>query len=164
MPNAIGWAALAGLYALGVVWLGAADVTAPAWLGLLGACAGVAGALWRGAAGRCGPRGWFAAAVYAGLFAAIFYGANGALDALHGPRRGDPGIARALGNLELWQLLCPGAVSVALAGWLRALAIAARRAPAARPPETLPAPHATIGPRDAPTRGARGDGTRRSRR
>lgn len=57
---------------------------------------------------------WLTVASYAALFAAIFYGANGALDALHGPHRPGPDVDQSLGGLTLWFALCPGAASVAL--------------------------------------------------
>ena len=49
------------------------------------------------------------------LLALIFFGANGGLDALHGAHRPKAEVARYLGGLELWFVLCPGAASVALA-------------------------------------------------
>ena len=71
---------------------------------------------------------WFAMACYAALLAAIFYGANGALDALHGANRARPDVASAIGGLELWFVLCPGAVSVALGHAVRS-ALAKRQPP-----------------------------------
>ena len=59
---------------------------------------------------------WLYVAACSALLAVAFFGANLALDALHGVGRPKVDVAASLGGLELWFVLCPGVTSVALAG------------------------------------------------
>ena len=61
---------------------------------------------------------WIGLLAWSLYFAAIFWGADQGLDALHGAhnRRGD--VKVLLGGLELWMVFFPGLFSVALAGLL----------------------------------------------
>ena len=69
--------------------------------------------------------------MYAVLLSLWFFGANVGLDALHGAHRVHPDVARHLGGLELWFVLCPGAASVALALLVQALQASSARRPKA---------------------------------
>ena len=90
-----------------------------AWLGLYLGCLALGAALWHSRAQGLAATDALAAGIYALWLAAIFYGADGALAALHGPHRKDPGVSQLLGGLELWFVFCPGLVSLALATALR---------------------------------------------
>lgn len=84
-------------------------------------------------------RTWLVVALYAMFLAAIFAGANFALDALHGIDRPRAEVAAHLGGLELWQALCPGIFSLAvgaLVGGLAGQQWPARRRLAADAPHT----------------------------
>jgi hypothetical protein len=65
---------------------------------------------------RWGASRWLAMALYAALLSAFFAGADAGLDALQGTRPARAVPWPALGGLELWQLLCPGVVSLAAGG------------------------------------------------
>ncbi len=138
---AIALAAQAVLFWSLVAWLPAAAVSGTAWAALYALVVLVAlaltvlpsalpGAL-TGAltgslpdaspgtrAGSSGWVGWARLAFYALFFALFFAAANFALDALHGAQRPKADIARQLGGLEVWFVLCPGVVSMALFGAL----------------------------------------------
>lgn len=114
------------LVALTLIYWGVAAALAPsngvaglAWLMLYGACIAGAMAVWRFDLFRLPPGKWLVAAALAGLLAAILWGANIGLDALHGSSRVKVNVASSLGGLELWLVLCPGIVSIALASSLR---------------------------------------------
>ncbi len=104
----LGVRALQAWYVASVAWAGLyfCAVTAMAALLATGAAAGR-----RTSLNACF---WLRVAAYAGLFGAIFWGANFALDALHGAHRLKADVAAHLGGLELWLVLCPGVCSVAL--------------------------------------------------
>ena len=113
-----------------VVVLLPADAVAPwAWAALY------AVVLMATLAARCGP--WrppsvgkaAAGLMYAVLLSLCFFGVNVGLDALHGAHRVHPDVARHLGGLELWFVLCPGAASVALALLVQALQASSARRP-----------------------------------
>ena len=109
-------------YGLGVLALAAARVSVRAWLSLyalgLLACVAIEA---RHLAG-CAEPAWFAVSLHAAWLAAIFYGADGALAALNGPHRVASTWVEQIGGLELWFVLCPGVVSLALAvGFVRML-------------------------------------------
>jgi hypothetical protein len=96
----------------------------------------------------CSPQtsvlSWLGHAVHSALLAALFYGASEARDILDGPHRPKAATPAWLGGLELWWLLCPGALSVALGGAaVRALAAGTMAAPmpsAPTPPSHQPPP------------------------
>ena len=73
------------------------------------------------AIGPVRSRDWLWLAGGSVWFAAIFFGANRGLDALHGPRPSPLDTGGSLGGFELWYALCPGLTSIALAGWVRSL-------------------------------------------
>lgn len=117
------WAGLAALtvcYGAGAALLHAAAVSAAAWAALYAAGVIALLALPYSRAGRVPARRWLTAAGLTVLLAGIFFGADGALDALNGARRAKTQVAAHLGGLELWFVLCPGAASVALAAAVRA--------------------------------------------
>jgi hypothetical protein len=109
--------------------LGQGAVATPAWCVLHAVLAAVlCGCVlwpWRWASARqlarIGPRRWLWIAFYALFLALFFAAADIGLDALHGVQRKRPEIAAQLGGLALWQLLCPGVFSVAVAALLDAL-------------------------------------------
>ena len=121
MAMAAGVFAMTLVYVAGVVELNAHAVASVAWVGLYLVCLVVALPLWVRLV--LSPRRWATVALYCALLALIFFGANGALDALNGAHRAKAAVAESLGGLELWFALCPGAVSVALGGavqaWIR---------------------------------------------
>ena len=106
------------VFAAGVAALQRAGVSAAAWAGLYlcAAVATVTAPCW----GPLRAGLWLALAGYALLFSALFWGANFGLDALHGAHRHKADVAQRLGGLELWFVLCPGVVSVALAAAVQA--------------------------------------------
>jgi hypothetical protein len=101
------WSVVAALRALAV--------TPAAWCGLqvLVLLVWWVSCQWRYSA-TLPPRTWAALAMYALLGAALFAGANFGMDALHGPNRSRAQVAAHLGGLELWVVLCPGVLSLAL--------------------------------------------------
>jgi hypothetical protein len=125
MANAAGFAILTLTYWLVVRLTAAGAVELPAWTALYIVCAAVAATLWCGPAAGWPRRRWLKVAFYCPFLALIFYGANGALDALHGEHRLRARPEEAFGGLELWHMLFPGATAVAVAGWFRTL-VAAR--------------------------------------
>lgn len=120
---AAGVFAMTLLYGAGLAVWSAQAVAPAAWVGLYLVCLVAALPLWVKLAFT--PQRWATVALYCTLLALIFFGANGALDALNGAHRAKAAVAESLGGLELWFVLCPGAVSVALGGavqaWVRQL-------------------------------------------
>ena len=111
-----------------VFWLGAwllrdQGVSMVAWAVLYVCCVSAAGALQysRFAAYQLPPRAWLLFAVNSALVAALFWGANTALDLINAPHRPKVDWATHLGGLELWFVLFPGVFSVAIAAWARSL-------------------------------------------
>lgn len=78
------------------------------------------------------PVGWLYAGLCAAIAAASLFGANVALDAVHGSARAKPGVAAALGGLELWFVLCPGATCLSIACAVGRWRSNAARAPSPR--------------------------------
>jgi len=117
--DAVGLGAFSALYGAGVAALPAAHVHPASWTALFMACLVAAVPLW-----RRWPQAGLSIAGYSLLLAGIFLGANRGLDALNGPDRATLDVARSLGGLELWFVLCPGVSALGLGGWLRALAVA----------------------------------------
>lgn len=91
------------------------------WVGSWAVAALAAALLAVPAIGPDRPRGWLWLTGASVWFAAIFFGANRGLDALHGPRPSPLETGGSLGGFELWYALCPGLTSIALAGWVRSL-------------------------------------------
>jgi hypothetical protein len=83
---------------------------------------GVAAApsLWRRSDRHWQAGTWLLVAAYAGLLAAVFWAANEGLALLHGATQVHRANTPAPGGLELWVVLCPGVVSLALASAARA--------------------------------------------
>ena len=125
LPTSIALVVLSLAYWLSVFALSASRVTAVAWVCLYAAC--LLGAIfsWVRLPSSAGVRFWLSSAGYSLLLAALFFGANGALDALHGAHRAKAQVAESLGGLELWFVLCPGVLVVCVAGCVRSLLIAA---------------------------------------
>jgi hypothetical protein len=111
--------ALTVSYGLGVGLLATATVSRGAWSLLYLVCVAACFAIPRFFHSKASAMTWLIAAFYAALFAAMFYGANAGLDALHGSSRNATRVADELGGLELWFVLCPGAFSVSLGTALR---------------------------------------------
>lgn len=120
MPRTFSLLSLAAIYWAVVSLVPESRVSLVAWLGLYLACNIGAVEAWARLPASFGSRFWLAVALYSGLFAAMFFGADGALDALHGVHRIKAHVAESLGGLELWFVLCPGVVSAALASSLHA--------------------------------------------
>ena len=119
--DAVGFGVLAALLAAVFGALPAGSMSTAGWTGAF-ATAALASLLLRSPRiGPTRPRGWLGLAGASMLFAAIFFGANGALDALNGPRPSPLDSGGSLGGFELCYALCPGLTSVALAGWARSL-------------------------------------------
>ena len=99
------------------------SVSMVAWAVLYLCCASAAGAMQysRFAAYPLSPRAWLLFAVNSALVAALFWGANTALDLINAPHRPKVDWATHLGGLELWFALFPGVFSVAIAAWARSL-------------------------------------------
>jgi len=76
--------------------------------------------LWRWSDRHWRPGTWLLVAAYAALLAAMFWAANEGLALLHGVTRAQRADTPAAGGLELWMVLCPGVVSLALASAARA--------------------------------------------
>lgn len=99
-------------------------VTPLAWAGLhaLGAVAFMVSGLARWPAWPA--RSWFALLFYALMFGGMFYGLNIGQDILRGAGRPKAEVARHLGGVDIWFLLCPGVATFGLAGaanaWLSA--------------------------------------------
>ena len=127
MSAAIGWLTLSVVYGFGVAVLAWAAVSAFAWTVLYVVCLLTTSLLWSNRRHVADARAWLAIAFYALLLAAMFFGADGALDALHGAQRAKARVADRLGGLELWFVLCPGVVAIALASAAR-VAVAALQA------------------------------------
>lgn len=123
VTNGSGLLALSALFWLGVGILRAAPVTAAAWATLFVLCGVVALLLWTRGPSRAGFRDWMSAALYAAWLAVFCYGVVRGLDALYGAHRLRAHPEGLLGGLELWTLLCPGALSVALSGVVRSLLV-----------------------------------------
>ena len=120
--------ALAPLIQSIVFWLGAwllrdQGVSMVAWAVLYVCCVSAAVALQLSsfAAYQLPPRAWLLFAVNSALVAALFWGANTALDLINAPHRPRDDWATHLGGLELWFALCPGVVSVAISSYVRSL-------------------------------------------
>jgi len=109
------------VFSLGAVAVPSGLVATGAWVGLylaVSAASSLAAYLgWP----RWPAWTWLAALGYTLLFAALFCGANLALDALHGAHRPNADVARHLGGLELWFVLFPGIASMAVSGFARTL-------------------------------------------
>ena len=147
--RALALTCLTTAYAVGVALLHRAAVTPAAWAGLYGVCVIAALALWGGAAGRAPVTAWLAGGMHALWLAALFFGADGALDALNGPLRSKARVAEALGGLEVWFFFCPGMVAVALGGAVHS-GVMAWRSPRGRS-NTAPASADTWAPCDPST-------------
>ena len=158
--NAAGIVALA-LLSGALATLAPAGVATPAGWAFAGVAVTAGAAwLWRPSAGVGTASSWLLLALNSALLAALFYGANEALDLLRPPGRRDLPYATLFG-LELWTLLCPLLSVVALAGAVRAAWLARRRSGprSGRPrgPVTGMARHAARGaaaPFPAPLRAA----------
>lgn len=120
MADAVGLVVMTALYWTWVATVSGSRPSVTAWAGLFTLCALLALPGWRLPVPRL-SRGWLIVAGYAALFAATFHGANMGLDALHGAQRRKADVALALGGIELWHVLCPGIVSVALGGCARSI-------------------------------------------
>lgn len=116
-----GAAALATLLTLVAQMLPAGSMAPGTWVLACTLAAACSAFLWRSRFGPSQPRGWLQLAGTSVLLAAIFFGANGALDALNGPRPSPLDSGGSLGGFELCYALCPGLTSIALAGWVRSL-------------------------------------------
>ena len=112
--SAAGLLGLSLSYGLGSSLVATEAVSFTAWVSLYASCVLAFGVIPVRRAGPWRAATWLKAAFCAALFAAIFYGANGAVDALRGPHRAGPAVARSLDGLALWFVLFPGIVSVAL--------------------------------------------------
>jgi hypothetical protein len=118
----------AALFAAFVLFLPAPGVTAAAWAGLYLLSVGVLLVLPHTPLARVDAISWIAVAAWAAFFAIFFATAAFALDALHGAHRPKAEVARHLGGLELWFVLCPGLVALAPARALAATLRARRSA------------------------------------
>ena len=109
-----------------------------AWSALYGCCALAAVALHhqRFARFQMQPGSWLLFALNAALLAALFWGANAALDLLNGPYRPKNDWTARLGGLELWFALFPGVWSIAMAGCVRSLQAKLSKQPASPQPQT----------------------------
>ena len=123
MANAIGLSALTVLFWSGVAVLSPAAISTIAWASLYGLCVVVSITLWSYGPGRAKSRDWLWAAVYAVLLATFCYGVNSGLDVLYGVHRHRAHPEELLGGLELWFILCPGVVAIAMAGATRSLMV-----------------------------------------
>lgn len=121
--NAVGSGVLVALLALVFHALPAGSMSAAFGAGTCATAALGSLLLWSPRIGPTRPGGWLGLAGASVLFAAIFFGANGALDALNGPRPSPLDSGGSLGGFELWYALCPGLTSVAAAGWARSLCL-----------------------------------------
>ena len=117
--DAVGAAALALLFTAVAACAPAGFATSAAWDFAVLATAAGAACLWHHPHGRATPWRWLWLALNSVLLAAMFYGANEALDLLRPPGRRDLPYATVFG-LELWTLFCPLLTVVALAGSVRA--------------------------------------------
>jgi hypothetical protein len=110
-----GFAVQAAVYWSAVAALRSLAVTPAAWCGLqvLVLLGWWVSCRWRYSS-TLPPRSWAALAVYALLGAALFAGANFGMDALHGANRPTAQVAAHLGGVELWVVLYPGLLSLAL--------------------------------------------------
>jgi hypothetical protein len=118
MRPAVAFIAHFALFWLGAFVLYRSPVSFLGWVGLyvLGAL-GLSFVL-RGRLASLRSSAWLQVAAYAALLSAIFFGADFALDTLGNsakPRLQGPAFA---GGLELYHVLCPGVVSVAVAAVL----------------------------------------------
>ena len=117
--DAAGAVALALLFGAVAVLAPAGFATPAAWAFAAAAVPATAAWLWRPSAGIGTAWSWLLLALNSALLAALFYGANEALDLLRPPGRRDLPYATLFG-LELWTLFCPLLTVVALAGAVRA--------------------------------------------
>ncbi len=109
-----------------------------AWAALYVCCLSVAAALChrRFARFKPSPGAWLLFALNSALLAALFWGANMALDLVNGAHRPKADWAAQLGGLELWFALCPGVLSVAIAGCVRSAQTNLTKRPASPQPQT----------------------------
>jgi hypothetical protein len=108
-------ALLSAVFWISVALLGPVGVESSAWCLLYAACTALSVlAVWRRTP-RLEPGGWLYLAACSALLAVGFFGANVALDALHGADRPKANVADSLGGLQLWFVLFPGLTSSALA-------------------------------------------------
>ena len=115
-----------------VVWgLRAESVSAQAWVALYAAGVGAALAMQhpRFDAYRFPSSAWLLFAVNSVLVAALFWGATVGLELITVRQHANAAWSAYLGGLELWFALCPGALSVAIAGWTRSLQLQRLRPP-----------------------------------
>ena len=117
--DGVGAVALALLFAAVAAFAPAGFATPAAWAFAVVATAAGAASLWHHPHGPATPWRWLWLAFQSVLLAALFYGANEALDLLRPPGRRDLPYATVFG-LELWTLFCPLLSGVALAGGVRA--------------------------------------------
>ena len=120
--DAVGAVALALLFGSIAVLAPAGFATPVAWAFAVVATAAGAAYLWHHPHGPATPWRWLWLALNSVLLAALFYGANEALDLLRPPGRRDLPYATVFG-LELWTLFCPLLTVVALAGGVRAVSL-----------------------------------------
>ncbi len=113
-------------------------VSIVAWNALYGCCALAALALHhrRFAHFQMQPGSWLLFALNVVLLAALFWGANTALDLINGPHRPKVDWAAQLGGLELWFVLFPGVWSIAMTGCARSLQAKLTKRPASPQPQT----------------------------
>jgi hypothetical protein len=127
------FALLSAVFWVLVALLGSVGVEPGAWWALYGACTALSLiAMWRQAP-KLAPVEWLYLAACSALLAVGFFGANFALDALHGADRPKANVADSLGGLQLWFVLFPGLTSSALAGAAAAV-VAQYRSRSYQPP------------------------------
>lgn len=121
MNTVLSWLVQTLAFGLAFMPIAAQPVAPLAWVGLYLATAllAVLAAWWRWP--RWPARTWLYACFCSLLLAASFWGANFALDALHGAARRKAEVTSTLGGLELWFVLCPGVASIAVSGLARSL-------------------------------------------
>ncbi len=109
-----------------------------AWAALYVCCVSVAATLRhrRFARFQMSPGAWLLFAVNSVMLAALFWGANMALDLINGPHRPTVDWAAHLGGLELWFALCPGVLSVGISGCALSLQANLTRRRASPQPQT----------------------------
>jgi len=127
MNLVVAFALLSAVFWISVALLGSASVEPGAWWVLYGVCTALSMLAVRCQACKLAPVEWLYLAACSALLAAGFFGANVALDALHGADRLKANVADALGGLELWFVLFPGLTSSALACAAAALVAPYRR-------------------------------------
>lgn len=127
MSLCIGVTSLTALFWLGVLAFRNAAVTETAWIALYAVCAAAAIVTWKREGSSVKPRLWLAIAFYTAFLALFFFAAHEALDVLYGSHRHRSHPEDHIGGLEVWFVMVPGGLSVALASLLRWAYLAHRR-------------------------------------